>query len=329
MLHRDVDSSGGPPAPASAGQRGWLLALFALGVVACAIAVPVSALLRGVVRIGPASVAAGRDLRQPLLVIGGPVHLEGVNEAPIVVLGGTIFLDGRAEDDLVALPGDIVVASTAVAHGDVISLAGRILVAPGSDLTGSVIGQRTRLGPPEIVPQQTSLDFVVQRLRLAGLAISALLLLGLGVWTLLPWPALVTTATARRYRIWSIVLGFGTLVAAPLIVVPLAVSLAGLPLAALLALGLSGLWLIGVVSTAVRLGHRLLSIGHRPHSTLSAALAGLVCLGLLPALPVLGSVALLLAGCVGLGAAMLAVWDREAASELAVTQALAALRFPE
>jgi len=328
-MRRPGKDSGASETGRAGEQRAWILAALALGVLACAIAVPLSALFRGVVRLGSVTVAAGQATRQPLLVVGGPAHIDGVTYAPVVVLGGTIVLNGRAEDDLVALPGDISVTSGAAAHGDVISLAGRIVVAPGAELTGSVIGQRTRLGRPSIVPRQTSLDYVIQRLRLAGLAMSALLLLGLGVWTLLPWPALVTTATARRYRLWSVVLGIGTLIAAPLIVAPLAVSLAGLPLAVLLALGLGGLWLIGLVSSAVRLGHRLLSLGHQPHSTLSATLAGLVCLGLLPALPVLGSVALLLAGCVGLGAALLAVWDREAASDFAVTQALAALRYPE
>jgi hypothetical protein len=196
-------------------------------------------------------------------------------------------------------------------------------------VSGSVVGNRTVWSARQSVAPRPSLDFVIQRLRLAGLATAGLLLLGLGVWTLLPWPALVTTATARRWRIRSAALGIGTLMWAPLIVAPLAVSLAGLPLAALLLLGLGGFWLIGVVSSAVRVGHRILRLGGRPHSTLSAALAGLVCLGLLPALPVVGSIALLLAGCVGLGAALLAIWDREAASDLAVTQTLAALTFPD
>jgi hypothetical protein len=328
-MRQDAPPQRDVAARAAAEQRAWLLAVLAVGVLACALAVPLSAYFRGALRLGSVDLPAGQEAHRPLLVVGGPARIDGVTYAPVVVLGGRIELNGHAEDDLVALPGDIAVASGAAAHGNVISLAGRIMVAPGADLTGSVIGQRTRLGRPAIVPARTSFDYVVQRLRLAGLAMSALLFLGLGVWTLLPWPALVTTATARRYRLWSVVLGIGTLLAAPLIVAPLAVSLAGLPLAVLLALGLGGLWLIGIVSTAVRLGHRLLSLSHRPHSTLSATLVGLVCLGLLPALPVLGAVALLLAGCVGLGAALLAVWDREAASDFAVTQALAALRYPE
>jgi hypothetical protein len=62
---------------------------------------------------------------------------------------------------------------------------------------------------------------------------------------------------------------------------------------------------------------------------LAATLTGLVVLGLLPALPLIGPLALLLAGCVGLGAALVALWDREAAGELSVTQTLAALKFPE
>jgi hypothetical protein len=97
----------------------------------------------------------------------------------------------------------------------------------------------------------------------------------------------------------------------------------------MLVLALTGFWLVGIVSTAVRLGHRLLNLSRRPHSMLTATLAGLICLGLLPALPLVGSIALILAGCIGLGAALLALWDREASGELSVTQTLASLKFPE
>lgn len=322
------DGAGREAGDASAGQRTWLLVVV-LGLLACALAVPVSAVMRGVVRVGRVTVPAGQELHRPLLVLGGPVRIDGATTAPVVLLGGQLALAGRAEDDLVALPGDVALDSRATAHGNVISLAGRVALVPGAEITGSVIGSRSQWSASQIVPHDGLLTFILQRLRLAGLTMAALLLLGLGVWTLLPWPALVTTATARRYRLRSAVLGIMTLVWAPLIVAPLAVSLAGLPLALLLALCLGGLWLIGVVSSAVRLGHHLLRLGGRAHSTLSATLAGLVLLGLLPAIPVAGSLALLLAGCVGQGAALAALWDREVASDLAVTQALAALRFPE
>ena len=307
----------------------WLLALLLFGTLGCAVAVPVSALLRGVISVGAVSIGRGHWRQQPLLVLRGPVVIDGTTAGPVVVVAGDVVLNGQAEDDVIALPGDVSIGPNAVAHGNVVSVAGRIATAPTADLSGSVVGSRRHPPAPQIVPHDRSLLFVVQRLRLAGLAVAALLLLGLGVWTVLPWPALVTTATARRYRLRSALLGVGAIVWAPLIVAPLAVSIAGLPIAVLLALALGALWLIGVVSSAVRLGHRLLNFGRLPHSTLSATMTGLVCLGLLPAVPVLGALALLLAGCIGLGAGLVALWDRESAGELAVTQALAVLKFPE
>lgn len=309
--------------------RPWFMLALLLAVVICGAAVPASAILRGVVRLGAVHIGPNEEWRAPLLILGGPAVIDGTTDAPVVVAGGDLRIAGRAADDLIALPGSITVAPSATVLGNAISVGGETSVAPSASIAGSVIGSRIVRSPDGSQPSESAWMFLVGRLRLAGLAVSALLLLGLGVWTLLPWPALVTTATARRFRLRSALLGFGTLVWAPLIVAPLAVSLAGLPLALLLVLALVGLWLVGVVSTAVRLGHRLLSLGHRPHSMLTATLAGLICLGLLPALPLVGSIALLLAGCIGLGAALVAVWDREASGELSVTQTLAAMKFPE
>ncbi|HTE84439.1 MAG TPA: hypothetical protein VK821_06885 [Dehalococcoidia bacterium] len=323
-----IDESELEQAALPAGRPWFMLALL-LAVALCGAAVPASAVLRGVVRLGAVRVAPNQEWRAPLLVLGGPAVVDGVTDAPVVVIGGDLRIAGRAGDDLIAMPGAITIGPSAIAAGNAISLGGEVSIAPSGAVLGSVIGSRMPWSASTTRAHQTSVMFLVERLRLAGLAVSALLLLGLGVWALLPWPALVTTATARRCRVRSVLLGVGTLLWAPLIVAPLAVSLAGLPLALLLLLSLIGLWLVGVVSTAVRLGHRLLSFGHRPHSMLTATLAGLVCLGLLPALPFVGSLALLLAGCIGLGAALVALWDREASGELSVTQTLAAMKFPE
>jgi hypothetical protein len=311
-------------------RRPWFLLILFAGVLLCGITVPVSALLRGVVRAGAVDIASNREWSGPLLVVGGPLSIEGTISGPVVVLAGPIRLQGRAADDLIALPGAIDVGSNAVAQGNVIALGGELRVAPTAAISGSKIGGRLPWAAGfHSSPRSDALSFAIERLRLAGLSIAALLLLGLAVWTLLPWPALVTLATARRFRFRSALIGIGTLIWAPLIVAPLAVSLAGLPLALLLGLALGGLWLVGVVSSAVRIGHRLLALGGRPHSILTSTLAGLVCLGLLPALPIVGSVVLLLAGCIGLGAALMALWDREAAGERSVTQTLASMTFPE
>jgi hypothetical protein len=285
--------------------------------------------MRGVVRLGEVYIASDQEWRAPMLVVRGPAVIDGAADAPVVVIGGDLRIAGRAGDDLIALLGSLTVAPQASIAGNVISVGGDVSVPPSASVAGSVVGSRMVRSPDGAPPPQSSPMFVVSRLRLAGLTVSALLLLGLGVLTVLPWPALVTTATARRCRMSSVLLGMATLILAPLLIAPLAVSLAGLPLAILLALALVGLWMVGVVSSAVRLGHRLLNLGHRPHSMLTATLTGLICLGLLPALPLVGSIALLIAGCVGLGAALVALWNREASGELSVTQTLAALKFPE
>lgn len=325
---QDVHGTGDARVPQGERQSWLLLGVFA-AVLACASAIPVSAALRGILRFGAVTIGPAQRTDVPLLVLGGPVKIEGYSADPVIVAGGAILVDGQANDDLIAVQGNILINPKATVADNAIAIGGGVYRAPGSSVGGTVFG-RPLVGPSSELGSSVGLvSFVVARLRLAGLMITALLLLGFGVCAVLPWPALVTTATARRCRVRSAALGIGTLLWAPLVVAPLAVSLVGLPLALLLVLGLGGLWLIGIVSSAARLGHRVLNLGGRPHSLLSATLTGLICLGLLPVLPVLGAVALLLAGCVGLGAALVAVWDREVGSDLASTQALAAFTLSD
>lgn len=307
------------------GGPAWLLVGLFGAVLLCGAIIPITALLRGTLRFGAVTVAADRQVGAPLVVLRGPVTIDGVSRAPVVVIGGRATLRGVAGDDLIVLGGDVLLSQTAVARGNVVAFGGRVFQSGGATISGSMIGNRTPWSLANLTPHTTPLAYLIARLRLAGLVITALLLLGLAVWAVLPWPALVTTATARRFRVRSALIGLIALLWTPLIVAPLAVSLAGLPVAVLLVLGLGCLWLVGIVSSAVRLGHRLLSLRGHKHSVLSATLTGLICLGLLPALPVIGSLVLLIAGCVGLGAALMAVWDREATSSLAVMQTLSTL----
>lgn len=309
-------------------RTGVLIALF-VTMLTCAAAVPASAAARGVLRLGAVTIPANQRETKPLLVFGGPVTVAGISAAPIIAIGGPLRVEGQVSDDAVAILGNISLGPLSTANENVVALGGNILEAPGAHSSGNIIGEHIPWAGSNQKPAQGSADFLFARLRLAGFVMTALLLLGLAVWAVLPWPALVTTATARRFRLRSAFLGIAMLLWAPLIVAPLAVSLAGLPLAILLLLGFSGLWLIGVVSSAVRLGHRLLNLGGYPHSLLSASLAGFVCFGLLLMLPVAGAIALLLAGCVGLGGALIAMWDREMASDLATTQALSMISFSD
>jgi hypothetical protein len=327
--HRLAQRLRRPPDVAGDRERPWFLLALFLGVLLCGAAVPLSAMLRGVVRFGRVTVPAQTEWRAPLLVVAGPVNIVGRTDAPVVVLGGPLALDGEAADDVITLFGAASLGPGATALGNAISVGSTITVAPTASVAGSVIGERAPWPASLSVPNRSVATLIAERLRLAGMAVAALLLLGIAVWTVLPWPALVTTATARRCRVRSVLLGLGAVCWAPLLIAPLAVSLAGLPLAALLLCGLAALWGVGVVSSAVRLGHRVLAFSHRPSSMLTSTLTGLILLGLLPAVPLIGSVMLVLAGCVGIGGALLALWDREASGELSVMQALATLKFPE
>jgi hypothetical protein len=91
------------------------------------------------------------------------------------------------------------------------------------------------------------------------------------------------------------------------LVIPLGLSLAGLPFAVLLTGAASLAWLFGITACAVVVG-RLVARG--PVSLLWATAAGLVVVALVLAVPLVGALAVALLGLAGAGALAVALLGR-------------------
>jgi hypothetical protein len=304
-----------PPSPErdevlSLDGRRTLLSLLALVIVGAAL-VPALAFGRGYVQLGGLQIPRGETLSGTLLVLGGDVNVAGRATSPLVVVGGDVTVEGRAEDDVVAVIGSVMLTPGSMVGRDVVAIGGRVLRADGSMVLGNVAGQELRWTGSEIRSESDLLSAIVSRLRLALLGAAAGMLLVIAAVTLVPWMVVLTAATARGAPLRSSLLGLVGLACGPLLIVPLALSLVGAPLAAILAIALVLCWWLGAASVAFLIGRRLMRLRGREGSLTRAALIGGALLGSTVGVPVVGGVFLVLAGAAGAGAVLLALIEGE------------------
>jgi hypothetical protein len=216
-------------------------------------------------------------------------------------------VSGHASDDLVAIGGRVFIHRGATVDGDVVSLLGGIYRAPGANISGRAGGAMTRWNGTSPVIHRNLARFLVNTVRLGMAAGLALLLIGTCLTIVFPWQIVLISTTLREAPIKSMVAGLLSLMAFVFLVVPLGLSLAGLPFALLLTGAAVLAWLFGLTAAAVLLG-RLLS--RQPVSLLWATAGGLVILAVSMAVPLAGPLVVALTGLIGAGALAVALFSR-------------------
>jgi hypothetical protein len=280
---------------------GWLL------VLGLSASLPLSALFHGIVHVGTGDMTVRAPLTRPVISVGSDVVLLHGSRSIVVTILGDIQLSGRARDDLVALDGRIYLAPGSKVDGDVLSLLGGIYKAPGVTAMGRLGGA---LHPWDGVPRHSRADFaavLLSSIRLGLAAGLALLLVGTCLTVVFPWQVVLIASTLRSAPLKSAAAGIMNLVIFVFLVVPLGLSLAGLPFAILLTGAASLAWLFGLTASAVLMG-RLLSRG--TVSLIWASGAGLVIIAVSLAVPVLGPLAITAVGLTGAGALAVALMTR-------------------
>ena len=290
--------------------RNVLVSLLAL-VIAAAVLVPALAVGRGAVRLGDLEIAPDEKLTRTTLVIGGDVLILGRTASPVVVLGGDITVVGRAEDDLVTFPGTVSLAPGSVVMRDVVAIGGSVLRAEDAQIQGNVAGQQFPWSGAIVRGESDLLGTIVSRVRLGLLGAIAGALLAVAAVVIVPWLVVLTAATGRGATMQSGLIGLAGLACGPLVIVPLALSLVGAPLAILLGMALFICWWLGAASTGFLLGRWLLRLRKRDSSLTRATLLGGAVLGTLLGIPMIGGVALVLIGAVGAGAVLLSLIEGE------------------
>ncbi len=235
------------------------------------------------------------------------------------VYGGKMTVLGQVDGNVTAVGGDVTIYGDV--GGDVRAVGGSVYLEDGARVLGNVhaLGGTVVRGKDAVVAgniQHDTMDHDIAPLRWFGFSNSyAFPWMTILFWTLAAaglthfFPEAVgrVRAIARSDFPRSLVMGGVTFIVGALLSVVLIATCLGIPVA-LLVLGAMWLaWVVGTVALGLLLGERLLhSLAPGMHSPVAGAVLGVAALALTESVPCLGGVISLVAGCAGLGAAMLA-----------------------
>ncbi len=287
-----------------------LLSLLLLVVIGAAV-MPATAIGRGSVHVGNLTIAEDATLDRPQIVLAGDLDLRGVASRPIVVVWGDAYVRQVSSDDVVVIGGSILLDAGSVVERDVLALGGRILRADDAVVVGNIAGQELRWTGSNVDSAPEAAAALLARLRLAFLGAAAGVLLVMAAITVVPWVVVLSAATARGSAVKSAALGAVGLAGGPLIVVPLGLSLVGVPLAGLLAVALTLAWWLGTAAVSLLLGRALLRLAGWDGSVIAAGVVGGAILGGSVGVPVIGAIAIVVGGSIGAGAVLLALVEGE------------------
>ena len=280
---------------------GWLLAL------ALSSALPLSAIFRGVVHVGTGPLLLDAPARKPLVSIGSDVVLRRGAQSIVVVLIGNVQVDGRVSEDIVTVDGRAYLRREAAVHGDVLSILGGIYRQPGARVSGRMGGALHAWDGRALARRRDVGAAAWQNIRLGLAAGLALLLVGTCLIIVFPWQIVLIASTLRESPYKSMAAGSIALLIFLFLVVPLGLSLAGLPFALLLTGAACLAWLFGLSAVAVVVGRR---VSRGPVSLVWASAAGLLLIALGMAVPFVGPVLVTIVGLTGAGALAVALIGR-------------------
>jgi cytoskeletal protein CcmA (bactofilin family) len=229
-----------------------------------------------------------------LVGFGASVTADGTIARGVRAFSGTAAIAGGVGRDIDFYGGELRVEDSADIRGSVrarVRDEDNVHVAAGAKVGGTV-DKRLEEPPPPASP--------VGRILWEGLWFAAALLTGWLLWRMAP--RFVEGPARNLETPWQALgMGFVILVAAPVALILLAITLIGLPMALMGgALYLAAAYLSRIV-VAVWLGRRVMArFGGDSHAVM--LLVGLMILGFAFAIPVLGWLAKLLVTCIGLGA---------------------------
>lgn len=269
-----------------------LLSFLALGVPASA---------------GAASVSADSHSQSAIVVISGDVTVDRGEAVEGVYVGsGDVRIGGRVDGDVVVLSGDVVVSGTI--EGDLYTASGVARLLPSAEVTGDVSyadehpevsnaarvhGDVNKKSFPDLGGVALLGGFIFWLAISISTAILGLLLL------LVAPRAAEAIQTRSRERIGpTIAIGIAIAIALPVAAVIAAVTVLGLPLAALVALALLPLGAVAYVAAAWALGRRVVK---SPRDRFLSFLVGIAILRAAALVPFVGALVGLAALIVGLG----------------------------
>jgi len=270
-------------------------------------------LAAALVALGLLFLPAVAEAKDQIVITGSVDVPKGKTVDTVVIADGPVRIAGHVTGDVVSIHGTVTLSGRV--DGDLVTVAKRARLLPGANVRHDVVYAEKK-------PQVDSEATVGGKIRhergfessavgwVAGvlwwLAVTATALI-LGILVVGFVPRVVESAwEAADASLGPVIgMGVGIFVGFPLVVIAIAATAVGLPLAGLLLLALLPLYALGYVAAAWLVGRRVLS-GRRDRFV--PFLVGLLILRLLALVPILGVLVGIAATVLGLGALGIAAW---------------------
>lgn len=242
-----------------------------------------------VVIVGDVTVPRGETVND-VVIASGDARISGDVDGNLVVFSGDVLLAGRVDGDVYVADGSTRILRSAEVTGDVQYGSERPEIA----LDARVHGDVSQQGFPDL---GGALPWIAGFAFWLGMTLSVWVL---GALLLLIAPRAADALAARsREKIGpTIAIGLAILIVLPLVASLAAITVLGLPLAAVVGLALLPLWAVAYVAAAYALGRRILGPAR---NRMLAFLAGLAILRAVALVPILGWLVGLAAVVFGLG----------------------------
>ncbi len=213
---------------------------------------------------GNVIIEEGATVDGDVAVIGGNLTINGDVDGSVAIIGGNLSLSASVDGDVAVIGGQASLQETAVVDGDVTAIGGQVNRAPGAEVRGSVTNNAPLVQIPETPdapkpPAVPSVDWNFNPLWNAlnvvwrALAVAAIAML----LTLFLQPQMERVADAVvRQPLLAGSFGLLTVVAAPLAIVVMTVTLILIPVAIVAAMILPLAWLFGMAALGQEVGER-------------------------------------------------------------------------
>lgn len=290
---------------------------------------------------GSYTLTSGETLDGNLCLFGGVATIEdgAIVNGDARVMAGSLRVGGQVRGDILATGGAITLDGTAVVGGDVNLSAASLSRSPEASVGGE-INQRwsgSSMPIPGLTPSAGAPSLLAPVWNGLLILFQAFVWAVVALLVLLFFPRQTETAAQAVIRQPFIVLGMGILTSfvMPILLVAVAITLIGLPLALLGALLLGAAWAFGMVVLGLEVGRRLvaalkLDLAPAVQAGLGIFLLALAT-GLVGQVWCVGPIAAALVSMVGLGAVLLTVFGTRPypPAELAADHALAGRKLEQ
>jgi|GEM_PF-2295548 len=256
-------------------------------------------------------VALSRVLRaeddSDILKFREPVVIQHGQEVTTAVsVGSYVQVDGTVRENAVSIGGDVRLGPTGVIEGDAVAIGGKVMEAPGSHVSGKVTATGSSLAHVRraLASALPALFVGLGVLAGAALFLGSIGSMALAVVVLFLFPE--QTRFAREQidkHPWRMLFAgaLAVFLSIPILVF-LALTVVGIPLAFIVAAILVAALVLGTVSLGQWIGLRIVERLKHPLTPLVGGLLGLFILTLLCSLPLIGVFIQIIVVCMALGA---------------------------